>query len=215
MLQTLIIGNYNYSSWSLRAWLALRKTGAEFQVLRLPMDTPEFERRVREFSPTGRVPVLRDDDRVIWDSLAICEYLAERYPQARLWPAAAAARALGRCIAAEMHSGLSALREEFPMNCRALGRQVQPSALALGDLARVDQWIADCRALQPGSGWLLGEFSITDSMLVPVLLRFNTYGLARTAATREYMDWVLADADVREWMENAAREPEIIEHEER
>lgn len=101
------------------------------------------------------------------------------------------------------------------MNCRARGRQVSPSPQAARDLARVDQWIADCRALHEGGGWLFGEFSITDSMLVPVLLRFNTYGLASTAATREYLDWVLADADVREWMDNAAREPEIIEHEER
>lgn len=212
---TLVIGNRNYSSWSLRAWLTLRKTGADFDVVRIPMDTDEFQQRIGEYSPTRRVPVLRAGDLTIWDSLAISEYLAEQFSEARLWPAEASHRAIARSISAEMHSGLMALREEFPMNCRARGRKVQASAQAARDLARVEQWLETCRGLKPGSGALFGHFTIIDSMLIPVLLRFNTYGLAKSVLAREYLEWVLADPDVVEWMELAEKETEVIEHEER
>jgi glutathione S-transferase len=212
---TLVIGNYNYSSWSLRAWLTLRKSGAPFDVVRLPMDTPEFHERVRQYSPTGRVPVLLADNLTVWDSLAISEYLAERYPQACLWPESEGNRAVARSIAAEMHSGLGALREEFPMNCRGRDRKVQASDRAAGDLDRVEQWLRTCRNLVSGNGPVFGHYTITDSMLIPVLLRFNTYGLAKTRLSKEYLDWVLSDEDVIDWMKHAEKEVEIIEHEER
>ena len=212
---TLVIGNYNYSSWSLRAWITLRKSGAAFEVIRLPMDTSEFQERIGDYSPTRRVPVLIVGDLRVWDSLAISEFLADRFPMARLWPEDAAHRAVARSIAAEMHSGLMAMREEFPMNCRARDRRFQPSEKAAQDLARVEQWLQTCRQLVPGSGALFGHYTITDGMLIPVLLRFNTYGLAKTGLAQEYLDWVLKDVDVMEWMKHAAREIEVIEHDER
>lgn len=212
---TLVIGNRNYSSWSLRAWLPLRKSGADFDVVRIPMDTDEFQRRIGEYSPTRRVPVLKAGDLTIWDSLAISEYLAEQFSEASLWPDDPSHRAIARSICAEMHSGLMAMRDEFPMNCRGRNRKVQGSPQAMRDLARVEQWLETCRGLKPGSGALFGHFTIIDSMLIPVLLRFNTYGLATSDLAKEYLDWVLADADVREWMELAEKETEVIEHEER
>jgi len=212
---TLVIGNCNYSSWSLRAWMTLRKSGAAFEEVRLAMDTSEFHDRIGDYSPTRRVPVLIEGNLKIWDSLAISEFLAERFPVARLWPQDAGQRAVARSIAAEMHSGLLAMREEFPMNCRARDRHFQPSRQAGQDLARVEQWLQTCRQLVPGTGALFGHYTITDSMLIPVLLRFNTYGLAKTSLSQEYLDWVLRDADVMEWMTRAAREIEVIEHDER
>lgn len=212
---TLVIGNRNYSSWSLRAWLTLRKSGAEFDVIRIPMDTDEFQQRIGEYSPTRRVPVLKAGELTIWDSLAISEYLAERFGEARLWPEDPGHRAIARSISAEMHSGLMAMRDEFPMNCRGRERKVVPSPQATRDLARVEQWLETCRELKPGRGALFGHFTIIDSMLIPVLLRFNTYGLATSELAKEYLQWVLADADVREWMEFAEKETEVIEHEER
>jgi glutathione S-transferase len=212
---TLVIGNRNYSSWSLRAWLPLRKTGVDFDVVRIPMDTDEFQQRIGEYSPTRRVPVLQAGDLTIWDSLAISEYLAEQFSEARLWPDNPSHRAIARSISAEMHSGLMAMRDEFPMSCRARDRQVQGSPQAMQDLARVEQWLEVCRGLKPGNGALFGHFTIIDSMLIPVLLRFHTYGLAKSDLAKEYLEWVLADADVREWMELAEKETEVIEHEER
>lgn len=212
---TLVIGNRNYSSWSLRAWLTLRKSGADFDVLRIPMDTDEFQRRIGDYSPTRRVPVLQAGALTVWDSLAISEYLAELFSEARLWPDDPSQRAIARCISAEMHSGLMAMRNEFPMNCRGRDRKVQASPEAMRDLARVEQWLVICRELKPGSGALFGHFTIIDSMLIPVLLRFNTYGLAKSDLAKEYLEWVLADPDVREWMKLAEKETEVIEHEER
>jgi glutathione S-transferase len=193
----------------------LRKTPANFQVIRLAMDTPEFYDLVGNYSPTGRVPVLIGNELTVWDSLAISEFLADCYPQARLWPEDMALRAVARSIAAEMHSGLAAMRNEFPLNCRGRERVVQASEQAAMDLGRVEQWIQTCRALVPGSGPLLGHYTITDSMLIPVLLRFRTYGLAKTRLSREYLEWVLKDADVIDWLEHAEKEIEVIEHEER
>jgi glutathione S-transferase len=211
----LVIGNYSYSSWSMRAWLAVSATGAPFQSVRIPMDCPEFERRIGDYSPTRKVPVLLAGEDVVWDSLAICEYLAERFPATGLWPDDPASRALARSISCEMHSGLPSLRAELPFNCRATGRRVQLGSAARGDIVRVQEWITECRRRKAGEGWLFGRFGIIDCMLIPVLLRFNTYGLAQGGELKPYLAWILRDRRVRNWLDLAAAETETLQHEER
>ncbi|MBT8422208.1 MAG: glutathione S-transferase N-terminal domain-containing protein, partial [Gammaproteobacteria bacterium] len=137
MKGTLIIGNYNYSSWSLRAWLVARWSGLEFEEQRLALDTDQFPDEVQALSPSGLVPVLHHDEKVVWDSLAIAEYLAERFPQARLWPAAETMRVTARSLSAEMHGGFTSLRSQMPMNCRASGRKVMGDAALARDIQRI------------------------------------------------------------------------------
>lgn len=210
---SLVIGNYNYSSWSLRAWLCARLAGFEFEVVRLPLDTPEFARRIGEYSPTGRVPVLRHDDLVVCDSLAIAEYLAELCPDVPLWPRARRPRARARSIAAEMHAGFDTLRAQMPMNCRAEGRKVEETGALVGDIARVqDIWRSALR--RSGGPALFGEPGIADAMYAPVVFRFRTYGVALTAECRAYADFMLALPAMQEWLAHANREPERIEQEE-
>lgn len=212
----LICGNRNYSSWSLRAWLCLRKAGIDPEVTVLPMDTDEFETRIAALSPSRRVPVLWLEDECIWDSLAIAETVNERFAAGRLWPEDARLRALGRCMAAEMHSGFGDLREALPMNCRARGRQVDVSAPLRRDIERVAElWQRARNAAENEGGWLLGDFSIADAMFAPVALRFEAYALELPAIVEEYREHWLADADLHEWVEAAGREVWIIEHEER
>lgn len=211
----LVIGNFNYSSWSMRAWLAARATGADFRTIRIPMDCEEFDARIGDYSPSRRVPVLLAGDDAIWDSLSICEYLAERFPKAGLWPDDPSNRALARSISCEMHAGLPALRRELPFNCRATGRRVALDADSENEIVRVREWIGACRRRQPGQGWLFDRFGIIDCMLIPVLLRFNTYGLASGDNLGLYLKRILADRFVQEWLNNAAAEVETLEHEER
>lgn len=211
----LICGNRNYSSWSLRAWLCLRKAGLDPEMIVLPMDTPEFARRISDYSPTRRVPVLVLDDEHIWDSLAIAETVNERFAQGRLWPEDGRLRARGRAIAAEMHSGFSALRNALPMNCRAHERQVAVDAAVQADIQRICALWTDARGLAVNDkGWLLGEFSIADAMFAPVALRFNAYSLELPSAAMAYRDHWLADADIQHWLELAAEESWVIGHEE-
>jgi glutathione S-transferase len=211
---TLVCGNRNYSSWSLRAWLCLRKAGLEPEVIVLPMDTPEFEERIGALSPTRRVPVLRLGDRVIWDSLAIAETVNERIAQGRLWPEDPDLRALGRSIAAEMHSGFSALREALPMNCRAEGRLVQISSELRADIERIEALWREAREASRSDGWLLGSWSIADAMFAPVVVRFRAYDVPLDDDTRAYCRHWLADPHLGEWIEEAGREPWTIAHEE-
>ena len=211
---TLVIGNKNYSSWSLRAWLALRHCAVPFNEDHIELDQIDSASRIRAYSPAGRVPVLVDKDLTIWDSLAICEYLAERFPDARLWPQEAAARAAARSVSAEMHAGFTALRNELPMNIRA-SRRVQTSAQADVDIARVVAIWSSCR-VQHGArgGWLFGEFSIADAMYAPVVLRLRTYGIDVPEPAAGYMTHVLADAGLREWIDAALLETAVIEADE-
>ena len=211
---TLVIGNKNYSSWSLRAWLALRHCAVPFNEDHIELDQIDSASRIRAYSPAGRVPVLVDKDLTIWDSLAICEYLAERFPDARLWPQEAAARAAARSVSAEMHAGFTALRNELPMNIRA-SRRVQTSAQADVDIARVVAIWSSCR-VQHGArgGWLFGEFSIADAMYAPVVLRLRTYGIDVPGPAAGYMTHVLADAGLREWIDAALLETSVIEADE-
>jgi glutathione S-transferase len=207
----LLIGNKNYSSWSLRPWFALRQSGLEFAEQRVPMNTPEFAATVRAWSPAGRVPVLRHGDVVVWDSLAICEYLADRFPERRLWPGDPAERAHARSISAEMHSGFQALRSQMPMNVRAQGRKVPATPELAADIARVGAIWRGCRERVRARGpFLFGEFTIADAMFAPVAFRFASYGVALEPLEREYAEALRATPALREWAAASARETETI-----
>ncbi len=215
MTTRLVIGNKNYSSWSLRAWLALRKAGALFEEVRIPLDTPQFEAQVGRYSPTGTVPVLHDQGLVVWDSLAICEYANERFAAGRLWPAGREARAQARAACAEMHAGFEPLREALPMNCRATGRKVEIDAAVTRDVARIQALWSECRAQHGAAGpWLFGAFSIADCYFAPVVFRFRGYGVPVAGAVEAYCKAVLADPDVKDWQRAAEEEDEVIAAEE-
>ncbi len=211
----LVVGNRNYSSWSYRAWLCLRKSGVGFEEVVLPLDTPEFSARIGELSPTSRVPVLWHGERCIWDSLAICEYVNETFADGRLWPEDAGARALGRSMAAEMHSGFPDLRNEMPMNFRAVNRRVEITSHTQADIERIFTLWSESLARHSGSGpWLLGEFSIADAMFAPVVVRLGNYGVPVPGELQPYLQTHRDDPDIRLWTELAAAETWVVEADE-
>ncbi len=204
---TLAVGNRNYSSWSLRAWIALKHLGVEFAEVVIPLDQPDTHEQIDRYGPSGRVPVLRAGELAVWDSLAICEYAAEL--TGRGWPRAREARALARSIAAEMHSSFPNLRALWPMNARARNRRTASTAALAADVERIDEIWNDCRhRFGAGGPWLFGaEYTIADAMYAPVVLRFNTYGARVSATARWYMATVLEDAALQEWLRAARAEP--------
>ncbi len=210
----IVIGSKNYSSWSLRPWLLLRQFGVEFDEIKLPLDTPEFYMRIREYSPTGRVPVLHDGEVRVWDSLAIAEYANERWLGGRGWPADVAARALSRSISAEMHSGFAALRNELPMNCRKRVSNHPASADAQRDIGRIKTiWREARERFGQGGSFLFGAFGIADAMYAPVVLRFTSYDVALDPVERAYADAILALPALREWLDETVHEPLAPLHE--
>lgn len=226
MALTLYIGNKNYSSWSMRPWVVLRQAGIEFTERMLRFDSfdaeSEFKRTIATVNPTGKVPVLVDDEiaggLVIWDTLAICEYLAEKFPDRLLWPADRAARARARSVCAEMHSGFGALRSHFMMNIEAslpeVGQRVlRDRAEVRQDVARiVDMWSG--LLTQHGGPLLFGRFSIADAYFAPVCMRFNTYGVPVPDEIGEYIDTVFALPGVAQWVEAARAEDDFLPFEE-
>ncbi|MET0534805.1 MAG: glutathione S-transferase family protein [Steroidobacter sp.] len=203
---TLVIGNKNLSSWSLRPWLVLKHFGLQFDEIKLPLDTPEFHRDVVKYSPSRRVPALDDGSVRIWDSLAIAEYLNEKV-QGRAWPTDPAARALARAVSAEMHSGFAALRTHWPM--KAVGTaQVELPAAGQDDVARVQQLWEECRSKYAARGpWLFGEYSIADAMYAPVALRFRHYGAKlASGAVATYYQQLIQDPHVQSWIKDAEAE---------
>ena len=211
----IVIGNKNYSSWSLRGWLMVKATGAPFRERRILLDVPDTAARIRQVSPAGRVPILIADGLKVHDTLAIGEYLNECFPAAGLWPAAPEARAVARAVSAEMHAGFEALRQAMPMNCRARkpGLDARPEALA--DIARITEIWTDCRArFGAGGPFLFGAFGIADCMYAPVASRFATYDVALSALAAAYRDAVLAHPAMADWLAGAAAEPEVIAAEE-
>lgn len=211
----LVIGNRNYSSWSLRAWLALAKSGMGFEVKRLPLDTPRFYAEIGNYSQARRVPVLVHEGLTVWDSLAIAEYVNEVFAAGRLWPRDRSARAHARSISAEMHSGFAVLRAQMPMNCRAEGRHVSMTPELERDIERIGTIWRACRTGFGRDGpWLYGAFTIADAVYAPVVSRFRTYGVALTGEAYRYVCTVLDDADVRDWMNRAALESETVEADE-
>jgi glutathione S-transferase len=202
---TLVIGDRQLSSWSLRPWILLKHLGLAFDEVRLRLDTEDFERRIGTYSPTRRVPVLLDGSHSIWDSLAICEY-ANELAQGLGWPEAPAERAHARSISAEMHSGFAALRTQWPMQA-ASALHVELDASGRSDVARIDAlWQAALGRHAAAGPWLFGRYSIADAMYAPVVLRFNTYGAALSPMARDYVATTLADPCLREWIAGAQEE---------
>jgi glutathione S-transferase len=204
---TLVIGNKELSSWSLRPWLVLRHFGIEFREIRLPLDTPEFFAQIVRYSGALRVPVLIDGEAHIWDSLAIVEYLNEKVG-GRGWPADPLLRAHARSVSAEMHSGFQALRETWPMHANGSNPHVPLPPQGRTDVGRVQAIWDDCRAKYASRGpWLFGEFSIADAMYAPVVLRFRHYGATGlTASSQAYMQQWLQNEHLRAWIADAAKE---------
>jgi glutathione S-transferase len=213
MALQLVIGNKNYSSWSMRPWLALRASNIAFEEIFIPLYTGEADKkRILGFTHSGKVPALIDGDVTIWDSLAIIEYLAERFPQARLWPEERADRAHARSISAEMHSGFAALRNECGMNLHRPVGAIALSADARADIARVQQIWSECRERHGKSGpFLFGPFGGADAMFAPVVHRFRTYAIAAAPDVRRYMDAMMSLPAFAEWTSAALAETLIIE----
>jgi len=207
-MYTLYIGNKNYSSWSLRAWVLLKAAGLVFSERKILLSRPESAERIRAVSPNGRVPCLHDGDRVVWDTLAIAEYLAERHPG--LWPADETARAWARCVVAEMHSGFSSLRDQFGMDLRQRD-VVLPTAQTATDIARIDAiWNEGRQRFGRHGNFLCGAFGIVDAFWCPVAFRFRGYGVALTGASASYLQSLLSFPPMQEWAKDAADEREVI-----
>jgi glutathione S-transferase len=204
----LILGNYNYSSWSLRAWLIARHAEVTVEALRIPLYRSDSQPALLEHCPAGKVPVLEDGPLRVWDSLAIAEYLAER--DASLWPRAPGIRARARSMCAEMHAGFAALREELPMNCRRPPGRVAMSTRCSADIDRLVELWSGC--LADGDGpWLFARWSIADAFFAPVALRLHTYAVPVTELAQAYLATQLNDSFVQEWCALGAAEAEIIE----
>jgi len=207
----LVIGNKNYSSWSLRPWMALSMAGIPFRETVIPLDTPETAALISEHSAAGRVPVLHHGRQTVWESLAIMEYLAELFPEKHLWPKPVSARAVARSISNEMHAGFSPLRNACPMNIRRPRKPVPMTEAVHRDIARIEHIWRGCRAkFGKGGKFLFGRFSIADAMYTPVVSRFETYAVPVAAETRAYMDEVLNTPAFRSWKEAALQESWIV-----
>ncbi len=206
---TLVIGNKAYSSWSLRPWLAMKHAGLAFDEMRIPLYQDGHLAKIQKYSPSGKVPILVDGGTTVWESLAICEYLAERHPDRQLWPADAAARAHGRAISAEMHAGFSALRGSMNMNVRRSFPGVGMHAGVAADIARIEALWNDSLK-RYGGPFLLGGFSVADAMYAPVATRFRTYAVALSGAAQRYADTLLALPAMREWYAAANVETEVL-----
>ncbi len=204
---TLIIGNRNYSSWSLRAWLALEATGLEFDEVVIPLGQDNTSEEILRWSPTARVPTFKDGEVLLWDSLAICEHLAEAFPEAGLWPADTCARATARSVVAEMHSGFVALRKHMPMNLRASYSGASREPGVDEDIARITAIWEECRRNYGAGGDLLfGQFTIADAFYAPIVSRFLTFGVSPGGIAGEYMDAVWALPAMQDWAEKARAE---------
>ncbi len=205
----LVIGNKHYSSWSLRPWLLLRHFGVEFGEQRLPLDTEQFRDEIHRWSPTGRVPALHHDGMMLWDSLAICEYVNETWLEGRGWPSDKSLRALARCAAAEMHSGFTALRQQLPMNCSRQPDDYRWDADAQHDIDRLQRLWTDLLQLSQGP-FLAGQFGIVDAMFAPVVIRCRGYGVSLSPSTQAYVDTLLALPAMVEWIEAGIAETERL-----
>ena len=210
----LVIGNKNYSSWSLRPWMLLSASGLNFEEENVSLNADGLFDRLGRYSPTHRVPVLIDEDNnfSVWDSLAICEYVSEKYLGGKGWPDDLMKRAQARAVTAEMHSGFTGLRSEMPMNCRAL-RRVEASETTRRDIARIDEMWRSALS-ESGGPWLYGDFSIADCFYAPVIMRFKTYGVALSEDAQKYQDFFLNDETLNEWVDAALQETEIVPEDE-
>ena len=208
---TLVIGNKNYSSWSLRPWIFMRHHQLDFTEKRVALFTETIDEELAEYNSDSKVPVLKDDDLVIWDSLSILEYISEKYLDNQGWPKAERSRAIARSISAEMHSSFSNLRNELPMNCRKKFDQIILSEDAKREIERVKYlWRMCLSQNKDHGGWLFGRFSIADAMFAPVVLRFHGYSISMAEEEQEYMNRVLTHPAIVEWIDEGKQEKEII-----
>lgn len=207
----LIIGNKNYSSWSLRPWMALTMAGVPFRETVIPLDTPDTAALIGEHSKAGRVPVLIHGRTTIWESLAIMEYMAELFPEKNFWPKAITARAIARSVSNEMHAGFGALRNACPMNLRRPKRPVPMNDAVLKDVSRIESIWRECRTRFGKNGkFLFGKFCIADAMYAPVVTRFNTFAIPVAEDTRQYMDNVMNTPAFQSWHDAALNETWVV-----
>ncbi len=208
----LIMGNRNYSSWSLRPWLVMKHLGLDFEENVVPLFEGDFKEELLGHSPSGKVPVLKVDGEEIWDSLAICEYLNECYPDAGLWPQEEHTRAVARSCAYEMHSSFFSIRNDMPMNVRRKIDGFTPSSLCKQEIDRVAEIWTSCRQRFGQSGpFLCGKFGIIDAMFAPVVSRFHSYGIELEGIAADYMQAILTLSMMEEWTESARGEEWVIE----
>jgi glutathione S-transferase len=215
MALTLVIGNKNYSSWSLRPWIALRVAGIAFDEIVIPLYEPGSKERMLEHSPAGKVPILLDGDVRVWESLAILDYLGEWFPQAGLWPADLAARAHARSVSAEMHAGFLPLRRHCPMNMwRPVKQRELPPDVA-ANVERIETIFSDCRQrFGQGGPFLFGAFGAADAMYAPVVSRLHTYGISVNPTAQAYMQAVMALPAWDEWRAAALKEQWVLAEDE-
>lgn len=212
---TLIIGNKNYSSWSLRPWVFMKQNQIDFDEIRIPLFTDTTRQALEPYNSDYKVPVLKDGDFLVWDTLAIMEYVSEIYLQNTGWPNDPKARATARSMSCEMHSSFVNVRSEMPMNCRKTFRNITLSASAKREVERIKSLWRQCRTDFGASGeWLFGGYSIADAMFAPVALRFAGYSVALDGIEKAYVESVLNQPCIIEWIEAGKAEKEIIEEDE-
>jgi len=211
----LIIGNKNYSSWSLRPWVFLKQLNIEFEEKRVALFTDTTDKTLSEFDSDFKVPVLKDGDLTIWDSLSILEYLSENYLDGHGWPLDSGARAFARSVSAEMHSSFINVRNELPMNCRKSFQGISLSPAASTEVERIKHLWRSCREKFGEEGeWLFGRYSIADAMFAPIALRFAGYNIPLDGAEAAYVKCVLNQPSIVEWIEAGKLEKEIIDEDE-
>jgi len=206
----LVIGNKNYSSWSMRPWILLKYFDVDFEEISVDLFVDGYDDELAKFSPHGKVPVLLDGEHRIWDSLAICEYVSEKYLSGAALPEELHARARCRSYCSEMHSGFHSIRNELPMNCRAQ-RLVEFSAGSLADIKRIDTLWMEARSKVEAEGeYLFGDFSLADCLYAPVVMRFHCYRASLSEVSQRYMQAILDNSAVRNWCEEARAETQIL-----
>jgi glutathione S-transferase len=210
----LVIGNKNYSTWSMRPWLVMRHAGIPFEEVKLSFNAPDFAEQVKRHSPAGKVPVLLDGELVVWDSLAIAEYLAERFPEKALWPDDRAARARARSACAEMHSGFAELRRGMPMNCEVSLPAPPYSLTVRKEAARLVELWLECRRRAADGPFLFGRFSVADAFFAPVALRFAGFSQPLPPVAAQYRDTLLGLPAVQQWVSEARAEHDFVPHDE-
>ena len=207
MSLSLVIGNKNYSSWSMRPWIAMKAAGIPFEEVFIPLDLPDTKARIKSHSPAGKVPVLLDGESTVWELLAILEHLAERFPKAGLWPADAAARAEARSISGEMHAGFMALRGQCPMNLWRPVEKLKLTPDAEKNAERITElWRKARQSHGKGGDFLFGAFSAADAMFAPMATRFRTYDVACDEVSRAYVAAIHAHPAFKAWHEAALKE---------
>jgi len=212
---TLIIGNKNYSSWSLRPWVFMRYHKINFEEKRVALFTETTAEELSEYNSDYKVPILKDGDFVVWDSLSILEYISEKYLKSNGWPHEASSRAIARSVSCEMHTSFVNVRNELPMNCRKKFLNIKLSSKAEREIDRIKELWRKCRTQFGEEGeWLFGQYSIADAMFAPIVLRFDGYNISLTGVEEAYVQSVLKLPSIIEWVEAGKLEREIIEADE-